>query len=307
MRHFYRAQKKWWEIACPTCSYFYSGPIAVEMGTEGLAACESQFGAKSVETALTLMGLATIYGRMGECAKQVELLRRALAIYGKEDRPQEKVSALSCLGNAYSKMENPEGALEALKSCMALDGDDALLLADIGRVYGELGDGEQSRQHLEKAIPLLQQQLGASHRLVADANVNLGVAYGLLGQMQKHRQLIEDALQILQRALGPEHRGVARALQQLGLAYGAEGDVDKQRDLLERALAIKEREFGKSSLQLAALLADLAAAYERLPGEEPERLRKQALERGLEIAELELDPDHRLLARFHKAMKLVVV
>merc|ERR1711948_124422 len=79
-------------------------------------------------------------------------------------------------------------------------------IGNLGNAYCALGDAVKQRVLLERALFILERELGSNHRDVAFTLQNLGVAYGNLGDAAKKQVLLERALLILETEFGPNHR-----------------------------------------------------------------------------------------------------
>jgi len=169
----------------------------------------------------------------------------------------------------------------------------AAALHNLGISYGLLGDAEQERDLLERALAIQEREHGPDHCDVATTLANLGNAYDRLGDLARQRELLERALKINEREYGADHHAVATTLVNLGSVHGRLGDHTRQRDILERAHRIMEREFGPNSHKVTASLVNLSLAYGALGDMHRQR---DLLERALRINEQEYGPDHRAVA-----------
>jgi len=162
-------------------------------------------------------------------------------------------------------------------------------LFDLGLAYDGLGDYAKTRDLLQRALPIYEQEHGSDGAEVASTLANLGNAYGDLGDPAKQRDMLERALAIEERAYGRDHTKVALTLGNLGNAYGDLGDPAKQRDMLERALAIKERAYGRDQTEVAITLYNLGVVHGSLGDKSKKR---GLLERVLPIFTRAYGTDH---------------
>ena len=130
----------------------------------------------------------------------------------------------------------------------------AIVLNNLGNVYGVLGDPTKQRKLLERAIEIQEKHHGEEHVEVAMTLTNLGNACGDRGEQWKKTDPLKRALTIEERHYGEDHFQIAITLTNLGTAYGEE--------LLERALKIKERRSPSSTWRL---VTDSSATTGRRP------------------------------------------
>jgi tetratricopeptide (TPR) repeat protein len=155
----------------------------------------------------------------------------------------------------------------------------------------ELG---QARQLFERALAVLEAQLGSDHPDVAISLSNLGNVLRGLGDLPAARAHYERAHAILDARLGPDDPDVARVLNNLGSVLGSLGELPAARDAHQRAQAILETRLGSGSLDLASNLDNLGIVLRRL-GEL--RAARSAHQRALAIRVAGLYPDHPDVAR----------
>jgi len=169
----------------------------------------------------------------------------------------------------------------------------AVLLGNLSKVHGSMGNAMRKRELLECALEIKQKHLGPEHISVAATLVGLGTAYGELGDAPRQKELLEQALVIEERAFGSENREISVTLTNLGNACGELGDLQKKKELLERALAIKLREYGPEHFRVACTMANLANAYGSLGDAARQR---ELLLCCLRIEERQFGPTHAEVA-----------
>jgi tetratricopeptide (TPR) repeat protein len=165
----------------------------------------------------------------------------------------------------------------------------ASTLNNLANAYGDLGDHQEKKRLLQRALVIFERYYGPEHVEIARILGNLANAYGALGDPKEQQRLLQRALMLQERHYGPEHVVVARTLHNLGNAYGALGDHQEKKRLLQRALVIFERYYGPEHVEVACTLNNLAAAYGAL-GEPKEA--KPLLLRALEIQESYYGAEH---------------
>ena len=162
-------------------------------------------------------------------------------------------------------------------------------LLNLANAYGDLGDVNQKRDLLERALEIQETHYGKDHYEVAAVLTSLGNAYDILGDFVKQKNSLERALKIGEAHYGSNHYQVAKVLLNLSSAYRAIGDVYQQRDLLERALKIQEAHYGENHCEVAKILEGLGDAYGALGDV---RRQQGLLERALKIFETNYGKDH---------------
>jgi tetratricopeptide (TPR) repeat protein len=135
------------------------------------------------------------------------------------------------------------------------------VLNNLGNAYGDLGDHQEKKRLLQRALAIKERYYGPEHVEVAITLNNLANAYGDLGNHQEKKRLLQRALKIFVREYGPENIHVASTLGNLGNAYGLLGEYQEQKRLLERALEIFERYYGPEHREVATTLNNLGTAY----------------------------------------------
>lgn len=140
--------------------------------------------------------------------------------------------------------------LAATEHASALDADGALAADLLNKAAGylwrraELG---QARQLSERALTLLEAQLGPDHLDVALHLNNLGSVLSDLGELSAARTACERALAIRQAQLGPDHLDVAATLNNLGIILWRLGQLPAARTTFQRALAIRQAQLGPTT------------------------------------------------------------
>jgi tetratricopeptide (TPR) repeat protein len=113
------------------------------------------------------------------------------------------------------------------------EGNIAVELAGLSR-------NQEALSHVDRAVALIENGLGAGHPNLATQFNNRGEILGALGRQREARQAFERARVIWERELGLEDRNLAYALTGIGVAYLAENDPGSALEPLERAYKIRE-------------------------------------------------------------------
>lgn len=179
----------------------------------------------------------------------------------------------------------------------------ARTLSTLGLAHGELGNHEQARAHMLRAIELAEKTHGRRSVAVATYVGNLGVLE--LGR-QRHAEALPsllEALELSEQLDGLEHSATARARLNVALAYeglSRDADADAQ---YRQARDVLRVTVGADSPLLAYALVGLGKTRRRL-GDPRGAL--EAAEAGLAIREAASDVarDELAEARFTVALAL---
>ena len=79
----------------------------------------------------------------------------------------------------------------------------------LGNVNLHVGDPEQAKEYLERALTIRLKKLDPDHLDVATCYNNLGTVHRKLGDLEQAKEYYERALTIRLKKLGPDHRDVA--------------------------------------------------------------------------------------------------
>ena len=131
-------------------------------------------------------------------------------------------------------------------------------LRNLGHIYGALGNIEESKVLLERALEI-DEQIKSSE--IASTLNNLGNVYGTLGRVKEQCQLLERVLKLDEQSSNPNNNDLAVSLNNLGNAYVASGEVNKGKSMLELSLGIFEKEYGKDDFKVGSVLTSLGHAY----------------------------------------------
>lgn len=143
--------------------------------------------------------------------------------------------------------------------------------------------------HAERALAILEEELGADHPDVGLALLAIGHLLERRGDLDTSIDVRRRALTILTSARGPAHIHTAKAHNDLGGALSRQGQHQEGRAQCERALEVWRRALGDHHVDVAAAYAALGHIHRRLGDDlEAERLHRLALE----IEEAALGPRH---------------
>ena len=169
-------------------------------------------------------------------------------------------------------------------------------LGGAGRLWNSFGyylhavaDYPAARAAYERALKILEKQLGPDHPNVAALVNNLGSVLQDLGDLAGARQAFERALKIFEKQLGEDHPNVATLVNNLGRVLQDLGDLAGARQAFERALRMDEAAFGPDHPNVAIRVNNLGSVLRDLGDLAGARA---AFERALRILQKFLPPDH---------------
>ena len=90
------------------------------------------------------------------------------------------------------------------------------LLAKAWVLYSDLGDFQQAKYYLARALDICLKQLGPEHVAVATSYNNLGTVYRNLGDFQQAKDYYVRGLHINLKELRPKHVDFATSCKSLG-------------------------------------------------------------------------------------------
>jgi len=108
------------------------------------------------------------------------------------------------------------------------------------RAVAAIRTHQEALAHVDRAVVLIENGMGASHPVMATQLNNRGETLAALGRQREARHSFERARVIWERELGLEDRNLAYALTGIGLSYLAENDPGSALAPLERAFKIRE-------------------------------------------------------------------
>ena len=135
-------------------------------------------------------------------------------------------------------------------------------MQNVAAVLLRLGEYEEARDLLERALVIEQAALGQTHPILAQGLNGLGMILKRQGAYAEARARFERALRIQERALGMDHPDTYSSLSNLAHIARRAGALDEARGHFERLVAIQESAVGpdhantvRSRMWLAQLLA----------------------------------------------------
>ncbi|MEO6772358.1 MAG: serine/threonine-protein kinase [Kofleriaceae bacterium] len=222
----------------------------------------------------------------------IELARGTLAHLG--PRPQKQAAIARETGYLAERAGQWRTARDAYSRELALAtplGHAAELsaLVDVGRAESALNLLPEARAHLERAVQLARDGLGAQHPIVARVDHDLGTVVFREGKYADALPLFATALAIRTAAYGPDSVEVANTTEALG---NVEIMLDRTADAqhhFDQAIQIFTARLGPEAPEVADAYNDIGGTYHRAGAYQ------KALDNALHvlaIREKVLGPDH---------------
>jgi tetratricopeptide (TPR) repeat protein len=132
---------------------------------------------------------------------------------------------------------------------------------DLGAIYGELNNHEESLEYYKKGLESRIKLSGEEHEDTADAMSNVGGAYDKLGNQEEGVKYLEQALEVRKKLFGEEHAETATSYNNIGTTYFESGKYREAIDYLEKALDIRTRVLGEEDTDTSDSLYNLAVCW----------------------------------------------
>jgi CHAT domain-containing protein/tetratricopeptide (TPR) repeat protein len=241
----------------------YQDPRATTSIQRALAIKEKLLGPDHLETAVSLYGLASALGDLGNMEESIALLERCGTIRRRE------------LGPDHVLVGDVEGSL-------------GITLARSGRL-------QEARQHFERSVQITESAAGPDDPEVGVGYLNLATLYTILGDLGAAESASRRAIANIEVSRGPHHPNAAKA--QLGLAniLLTRGDLRAAGTALERAGEIYATLDMDDQSVMGPLWNGLGLIAQNL-GDYPEAVRR--FEMALAVTEQTHGPDQPELTYF---------
>jgi len=177
----------------------------------------------------------------------------------------------------------------------------SLVLGDVSRVLGEY---EQARTLLTRAVGLRREELGADHADVEEAMRTLAELETYVGDHTTSCRIREECVAMALRRDGDPSVGLADAYQALGEGRFYAGEMEEARQAFQRAADLYRAVQPAETIALAATLNDLGASLQGLGRlDEAEELLRTTLEMKRRLGDEPLSIGWTLEALAHVANK----
>lgn len=190
---------------------------ALEFQNRALNICKTQFGEKSIKTAGIYNNIGLTYSG-NDNAKSLENYTKALNIY------------IAVYG---------EGAVKP---------SIAIAYNNIGIIYKQKNELNQSLDYFEKALILWQKINGDTHPTVAFTLSNIGQVFTERNSYIKATDYLTQSLNIYTKVFGRKHPEVANTLNLLGNVYEKQGKYSQSLDYFQQALVANSSSFDEKNI-----------------------------------------------------------
>jgi eukaryotic-like serine/threonine-protein kinase len=246
---------------------------------------------------LTMVGRT--YERMGQHAKALELLERALTLgrtaFGSGHATLAQ--SLNDLGVLYREQGNLPAAEPLLRESLAMrrqvlgpeHKDVAVTLIELARVLNETGRADEAEPAIRESLAIRRKVFGEEHRETAVSKAELGRLLMQRGDLAGADPFLRQNVATTVHMLGPDHPNSAAAKGTLAQLLLLEGDMPAADALLRESVQVYRRVFGENGLEYAQSLNALALGEEW----QGRLARAQSLiEEALRITQPQLGIDH---------------
>jgi len=132
----------------------------------------------------------------------------------------------------------------------------------LGTTYQTLTEYKAAEPHLQRALDIRRERLGAEHPLTLDTMANFAWLYWQQSRYDKAEPLAFNALQGRRNALGDEHTNTLISMIALGAVYcWGQGDYDKAEPLFVKALEVSRRVLGQEHRWTVNFMSHLGTLY----------------------------------------------
>ncbi|RPI66386.1 MAG: serine/threonine protein kinase, partial [Ignavibacteriales bacterium] len=134
----------------------------------------------------------------------------------------------------------------------------------LGKTYTNLGEYEQAKVHLEKALHLNEKVYGKESENVAANLYDIGLYYHWIGDFKIADSLYNKSLRVFRKTLKEPTRDLALTLNGCALLKSDLGNYSGAVKQFEEALQILELKFGKKDEDYASIMNNLAITTHEL-------------------------------------------
>ncbi|MEO8275613.1 MAG: serine/threonine-protein kinase [Thermoanaerobaculia bacterium] len=240
---------------------------ALEILEHGTANVETELASEPELRATVFDSLGRIYSHLGEPARGVPLLEKALTLLRQASpEPREELYvALHHLGLARLEASRLDEAQALFEEALAMRGkfspspnvDFSSALSDLAMLHTQRGEFAPAAELMAQVVATNRTRLGPESPEVAISELNLASLYFRQGDMSRAEPLCLDAVRVLKAKYPGDHPDVAFALSNLAAVTS-----DRRRALpvLEEALAMRRRMLGNSHPDVGTSINNLAVS-----------------------------------------------
>ena len=226
--------------------------------------------------------MGTCLLRKGEFDTTLEYYQKAMkemkSLFGQKSNHPEICEIIEYMGHTYSTCPsdsvNGEEALEMFKQSLEMrrqlfgqvHPSIALTLGELGKLYKEKGDFENSATYYSQALDMLHRLHGddLANEDIASYTTILAGIFKEMGQPTKVEQYMNKALELWRRvheAFPHKVQNLLSVMEELGNMYRQIGKFEEATSLHKEAFDIIKRETKYTQSQLASAAASVAQDY----------------------------------------------
>jgi len=246
--------------------------------------------------AITLAQLGDVYAAKDELSKAERAYGESLALYRELGNTRDTALLLRHLGAIYSLQRRDEDALRVLRQALKLTKTESAqiitpdVLNSIGAVYYRRGDHGKAEKYfrnalqvattsedfLNRAVKLIEQDVGPSHPDLTFTLASLGVLYTTTQRYAEAENQYRRALKILESDKAVFDTRIARLLHELSVMYARSGRKSEAEETLASAAVLARRNLSGHA-DMVDIIDDYSAALKHQgKSKEAEELRVEA-------------------------------
>jgi len=131
----------------------------------------------------------------------------------------------------------------------------------LGSTYQTLTEYKEADPHLQRALDIRRERLGAEHPLTLDTMTNIAWLYWQQSRYDEAELLAFNALQGRRHVLGDEHTNTLMSMIVLGAVYWFQGHYDKTEPLFFGAMEVSRRVLGQEHRWTVVSMSHLGTLY----------------------------------------------
>lgn len=222
------------------------------------------------ESAASLTKLARVLREQQKFEEAEPLLKKAVLLVESSAEPHDKemIVALNNLAMVQREQGNFEEALAIYKRVEPLqnkigasDSDKLTMETNFGVVLDTIGNYDEARPHLEKALALCEKVEGVASKNYATCLYNLKELFLHMDDYANAEVYMKKVLEIHKAQNGANDAEVGRDLNELALIYRQSGKISESEPTFKDAIAISEKGGDATAGDLSVDLNNLARLY----------------------------------------------
>ena len=163
----------------------------------------------------------------------------------------------AALGDSISARELLDRGAAQAESLESQPEVQAQMFDVLGQMYRKLGQYDEARPLLNRALIIRRERFGSNHLDVAQSLTNVGLLKLEDADYTEAEDTFEESLAIQRAILGEQHPDVAANMHELGYSLGNQSRYAAAELLHREALAIQRAHFGVEHAEVAAGLNNL--------------------------------------------------